>query len=95
MESMTIEQLSRESGLTTRNIRAYQSRGLLAPPVTLGRTGYYGEGHLTRLRMINGMQKRGFSLAAIGEVLSAWEAGRGLSEVIGLETERVFARESE
>lgn len=88
---MTIEQLSLKSGVTTRNIRAYQSRELLPPPKTRGRVGYYDEGHLARLHLISSMQKRGFSLAAIGELLSAWENGRGLREVIGFETELTAA----
>ena len=29
---MTIDELARESGMTARNIRAHQSRGLLPPP---------------------------------------------------------------
>lgn len=86
-QGMTIEQLSLKSGVTTRNIRAYQSRGLLPPPTTRGRIGYYNEGHLARLQLISSMQERGFSLAAIAELLSAWEQGRGLREVIGFETE--------
>lgn len=86
-QGLTIEQLSLKSGVTTRNIRAYQSRGLLPPPTTRGRVGYYDDGHLARLQLISSMQKRGFSLAAIAELLSAWEHGRGLREVIGFETE--------
>lgn len=90
-ENMTIEQLSMKTGISTRNIRAYQSRDLLPPPETRGRVGYYNDGHLARLRLISGMQKRGFSLAAISELFSAWEKGRGLRELIGFETELTAA----
>ncbi|HYW03929.1 MAG TPA: MerR family transcriptional regulator [Gammaproteobacteria bacterium] len=99
---MTIEELSARSGVTTRNIRAMQSRGLLPSPHMVRRTGYYDEGHLARLRLITGLQKRGFSLASIGELLQAWEAGRSLNDILGFESaltarwrekERVFTRE--
>src|SRR5215210_2622218 len=82
---MTIDSLARESGVTSRNIRAYQTRGLLPPPRMEGRVGYYDEGHLARLRYVAGLQERGFSLAAIQCLLDAWEEGRGLNDVLGFE----------
>ena len=82
---MTIDQLARESGATSRNIRAYQTRGLLPPPRMEGRVGFYDEGHLARLRYVAGLQDRGFSLAAIQCLLEAWEDGRGLNDVLGFE----------
>ncbi len=82
---MTIDELARESGITSRNIRAYQTRGLLPSPRMEGRVGYYDEGHLARLRYIGGLQERGFSLAAIQCLLEAWEEGRGLNDVLGFE----------
>jgi DNA-binding transcriptional MerR regulator len=82
---MTIDELARESGVTSRNIRAYQTRGLLPSPRMEGRVGYYDEAHLARLRYIASLQERGFSLAAIQCVLEAWEEGRGLNDVLGFE----------
>ena len=82
---LTIDELARESGATSRNIRAYQTRGLLPPPRMEGRVGYYDEGHLARLRYVAGLQERGFSLAAIQCLLEAWEEGRGLNDVLGFE----------
>ncbi len=38
---MTIRELAERTGMTVRNIRAHQTRGLLPPPVVRGRTGYY------------------------------------------------------
>src|SRR6266571_1686929 len=81
----TIDELARKAGTTTRNIRSYQTRGILPPPRMLGRVGYYGEGHLARLKYTAGLQQRGFSLAAIGALLSAWEEGRSLQDVLGFE----------
>jgi DNA-binding transcriptional MerR regulator len=83
--NLTIDELAREAGVTSRNIRAYQTRGLLPSPRMEGRVGYYDEGHLARLRYIASLQERGFSLAAIQCLLDAWEAGRGLNDVLGFE----------
>jgi len=82
---MTIEELSAQSGVTTRNIRAYQSKSLLPPPKTHQRVGFYNEGHLARLKLITSMQKQGFSLSGIAELLGAWEKGKSLDEVLGFE----------
>ncbi|MGH2704101.1 MAG: MerR family transcriptional regulator [Actinomycetota bacterium] len=82
---MTIDELARRAAVTTRNVRAYQTKGLLPPPSMVGRVGYYGEGHLARLRYIAHLQQRGFSLAAIHDLIRAWEQGRSLSDVLGFE----------
>jgi len=82
---MTIDELSRRSGVTSRNIRAYQTRGLLPPPRMSGRVGFYDQGHVARLKYIASLQERGFSLAAVQALLDAWDAGRNLHEVLGFE----------
>jgi DNA-binding transcriptional MerR regulator len=66
---LTIEQLAVESGMTVRNIRAHQARGLLAPPEVRARVGYYGPEHLAQLRLIRELQQDGFNLAAIKRLL--------------------------
>lgn len=83
--SMTIEDLARRAICTTRNIRNYQTLGLVPYPTLVGRTGYYGEGHLARLRLIAQLQEHGFSLAGIAQLLQAWEQGRTLADVLGFE----------
>ena len=84
-ERFTIDELARQAGSTTRNVRNYQTLGLLHPPTMVGRVGYYDDGHLARLRLIARLQDQGFSLGGIGELLRAWEEGRGLAEVLGFE----------
>ena len=68
-EELTIDALGQRTGTTVRNIRAYQSRGLLPPPTIRGRTGYYGADHIARLQMIQAMQGAGFRLDAIQRLL--------------------------
>ncbi|MGI9033711.1 MAG: MerR family transcriptional regulator [Acidimicrobiales bacterium] len=82
---MTIDELAREAGVTTRTIRAYQTDGLLPHPRLSGRVGYYDDGHLGRLRYITQLQAQGFSLSSIRTLLDAWEDGRSLSDVLGFE----------
>lgn len=62
---LTIEQLAALSGMSVRNIRAHQARGLLAAPEVRLRVGYYGPEHLDRLRLIRELQDEGFNLAGI------------------------------
>lgn len=81
---LRIEELASRTGASTRNIRAYQTGGLLPPPEMKGRTGWYGEEHLQRLEMITELQERGFSLAAIKETLDAWASGGNLGHLVGL-----------
>jgi DNA-binding transcriptional MerR regulator len=66
---LTIDQLAQRTGMSTRNIRAHQSRGLLAPPTLRGRTGYYNEAHAARIELIQQLQADGFSLALIKRLL--------------------------
>src|SRR5688500_11405405 len=67
--SLTVEQLAAESGMSVRNIRAHQARGLLPPPEVRQRVGYYGPGHVTRLQLIAQLQADGFNLKGIERLL--------------------------
>jgi DNA-binding transcriptional MerR regulator len=79
-DRITIDDLARRTGMTVRNIRAYQSRGLLPPPQVVGRTGYYDEDHVARLELIKEMQGDGFNLGAIGRLLEG--VGGSSAEVL-------------
>jgi len=67
--SLTIDQLARRTGMTVRNIRAHQSRGLLDSPEVRGRTGYYGRAHVERIDLIRRLQADGYSLDLIGRMI--------------------------
>jgi DNA-binding transcriptional MerR regulator len=68
---MTIGELARRTGMTIRNIRAHQTRGLLPPPEVQGRTGYYTEDHVARIELTREMQADGLNLEAIRRVLDS------------------------
>ncbi len=76
---MTIRQLAERTGMTVRNIRAHQTRGLLPPPIVRGRTGYYGEEHVARIELTREMQADGLNLEAIRRVL---DSGDGSASAI-------------
>jgi len=70
-DELTIEHLAAEVGMSVRNIRNHQSRGLLPAPVVRARVGYYSAEHVKRLRLIRELQADGFNLKAIERLLSA------------------------
>jgi len=84
----TLERLARAVGMTPRNIRAYQTRGLLPRPVRNGRVATYGEHHVVRLKQIQRLREIGVPLRLIAEaarrgdslgeqgLLLPWAAGR-------------------
>ena len=80
-----IGELAREAGITVRTLRYYQERKLLPPPRRDGRIGWYSQAHLDRLRVIGELLDRGHTLGGIGELLSAWEQGYDLVDLLGFE----------
>jgi DNA-binding transcriptional MerR regulator len=77
---LTIDELAQRTGMTVRNIRAHQSRGLLPPPEVRGRTGFYGPDHVARLELIGDLQADGFNLESIRRLLES--AGGSSDEVL-------------
>jgi DNA-binding transcriptional MerR regulator len=85
---MTVDQLAASVGMTVRNVRAYAGRGLIPPPHLVGRTGYYGPEHVSRLLLIRDLLERGYTLAAVEKVLmrqSTATAGHALDLLSTLE----------
>jgi DNA-binding transcriptional MerR regulator len=77
---LTIDELAQRTGMSARNIRAHQSRGLLAPPRLRGRTGFYNKDHLARVELIQTLQSDGYSLDLIHRLLRS--AGGSTAEVL-------------
>ncbi len=69
---LKIGEFSKLSRTSIRMLRHYDAIGLLTPALTDGQTGYryYGEDQLSTANRIAALRQMGFSLAAIGEVLS-------------------------
>lgn len=82
---LTIDGLADATGVPTRTIREYQRLGLLEPPRRDGRVGRYSADHRARLAIIARLQARGYSLAAIGDLISSWKQGQELGSVLGVD----------
>lgn len=82
----TVDELARVTNTTVRNVRAYQDRGLLAPPEKRGRVGVYDDTHVSRLKLINHLLARGYTLANIQDLIMAVDEGHDLRATLGLET---------
>jgi len=85
MTEYRIDDLAREAGTTTRNVRGYQDRGLLPRPIRRGRIAIYSDVHLERLRVINNLLRRGFTTRHIADFFTGMQRGDGLADVLGLE----------
>lgn len=72
---MTVEELADRTGVSVRNIRAYQTAGLVAPPRLHGRTGLYDAEHQGKLELIRDLRHQGFKLDAIKRMLDDTPAG--------------------
>jgi DNA-binding transcriptional MerR regulator len=98
---MTIRELAERTGMTVRNIRAHQTRGLLPPPVVRGRTGYYNEQHVARIELTREMQADGLNLEAIrrvfetsdGSAAQIFDFTRALRMPFEDETPEIYERE--
>ncbi|ATL68418.1 MerR family transcriptional regulator [Nocardia terpenica] len=86
MAEYRIDDLARAAGTTSRNVRAYQERGLLpAPTRRSGRALIYDDTHLARLKIIDALLQRGFTTAHIADFITSWETGKDLTEILGLQ----------
>jgi DNA-binding transcriptional MerR regulator len=84
-EPLTIDDLARRVQLPVRTIREYHTMRLLPPPERRGRLGMYGSQHVQRLQLITRLQRRGYSLAGIRDLLGAWESGTDLVTLLGVD----------
>lgn len=81
----TIDELARAAQTTVRNVRAYQDRGLISAPQRRGRVGIYTQEHLRRLRLVNQLLARGYTIANIQELVEGLDRGHQLRDMFGLE----------
>src|SRR5580700_2996955 len=84
-QPLTIDDLARRVQLPVRTIREYHTMRLLPPPERQGRLGLYGGRHVQRLELIARLQRRGYSLAGIRDLLGAWESGTDLTTLLGID----------
>lgn len=86
-EQLTVEQFAQRMGMTVRNVREWQTLGLLPPPDRKGRIGVYGAAHLARAQRIQQLKADGFPLTLIRRMLereppTSEAAVRGLASAV-------------
>ncbi|GGR24819.1 MerR family transcriptional regulator [Streptomyces netropsis] len=79
-----VAELAEAAGITVRTLRFYRERKLVPPPRREGRIAWYNGHHLARLRTIAALLDRGHTLGGIAELLSAFECGRDVGDLLGL-----------
>ena len=70
-----VEELAAAAGVTVELLRSYQTKGLIDSPRRDGRVALYDDRHLDRLRTIKELKDKGYSLKAIGGLLTRQHAG--------------------
>lgn len=83
----SVTELARVTDCTVRNLRAYQDRGVLAPPARRGRVGIYDDSHVSRIKLIKHLLLRGYTLASIRDIVQAIDEGQDLRSILGLEAD--------
>ncbi|HTY72240.1 MAG TPA: MerR family transcriptional regulator [Actinomycetes bacterium] len=73
MNRFTIDELAARTGMTVRNIRAFQSRHLLPAPVWQGRSNLYDESHVERIELVRRLQDEGFTLESVRTLIERGE----------------------
>ncbi|MFD9001991.1 MerR family transcriptional regulator [Streptomyces sp. NPDC059582] len=81
-----MEELAGLAGITVRTLRFYRERKLIPPPRREGRIAWYDDHHLARLRTISALLERGHTLNGIAELAEAFDNGRDVGELLGLDT---------
>lgn len=74
---LDIGEVSRETGLTLRALRFYETRGLVSPLRTNGGRRIYSSEDLARLTAAVALKRGGFSLEKIAELLSGQDVDLG------------------
>ncbi|GAA0916016.1 MerR family transcriptional regulator [Streptomyces thermoalcalitolerans] len=80
-----MEELARLAGITVRTLRFYRERKLIPPPRREGRIAWYNDHHLARLRTISALLARGHTLSGIAELAEAFDHGRNVGDLLGLD----------
>jgi DNA-binding transcriptional MerR regulator len=82
---LTIDQLAQRVAMTARNIREWQTLGLIPPPERRGRVGLYSGEHVTLIERVKQLRTQGLSLDFIRKLIE--RSGESEHEVRNLATQ--------
>src|SRR4029453_10820046 len=92
-QPLDISEVCRRTGLTSRALRFYEARGLIAPLRTYNGRRLYGPGELERINLIVSLKHAGLTLSQIGRL-----TGRGalnLKQLISAQLAMIADRKAE
>lgn len=69
-KTYSIEELAALSGITRRTVRFYIQKGLLPPPLGVGRGKHYTDEHLEKIFKIKALQREGIILDKIETIIN-------------------------
>jgi len=61
-QALSIGELAEQTGVSRRTVRFYVQRGLIDPPVGLGRASHYTQAHVEQIRRVLVLQRGGLQL---------------------------------
>lgn len=82
---LTIDQLAQRVEMTARNIREWQTLGLIPPPERRGRVGLYSGEHVALIERVKQLRTQGLSLDFIRKLIE--RSGESENEVRNLATQ--------
>lgn len=68
---LTIDQLAQRVAMTGRNIREWQTLGLVPPPEKRGRVGIYSDDHIAIINRVKTLKSQGFPLDVIRRIIDS------------------------
>jgi DNA-binding transcriptional MerR regulator len=92
-DSLDIRDVAKRTGLTSRALRFYESRGLLKPLRTYSGRRFYGRGELERIQQILALKRAGLSLAQIGKLTA--HGSLDLSAIVDAQLKVIEERKTE
>lgn len=87
MTEYRLDDLAEVSGISVRNIRNYRERGLIDPPRRAGRVALYDDLHVSQLKTVKLLLRKGFNFAHIAEFFEGMRNGADLAEMLGIQQE--------
>jgi len=89
---LKIEELSRVSGVSVRNIRKYIDARILPPPIGRTRAASYSESHRRDLARIQALRASGWGLDQVREELQSGRVAQGVDaqQQVGVQVEHRY-----
>ncbi|HCH69293.1 MAG TPA: MerR family transcriptional regulator [Colwellia sp.] len=93
-DNYSISDLSKEFDITTRSIRFYEDKGLLAP-TRKGQTRIYNQRDKVRLKLILRGKRLGFSLGETGRLFELYDADKSSAKQLAIMMELISEKKDD